>query len=214
MSEKASRRRWGRSWALKKSARQWRGCRGEKMWAHRALTGGCTSAAVGSRRVWLPHQCSSGRYLPEVTSDFSGSHGYLNLLIFHSLTRAVLLLLTVSSMNSRISSGDSFLWSFFWFSDSAPFSAHRSPFRSAIPGLSRPLPTSLYHLHWPFYPYDFPWDLNSPLALPRFLALLMDPSAMIIPSLCLPVLCTVHGSEYRFVRNVSANYRGCKGRSG
>ena len=45
---------------------------------------------VGSRHVWLPHQCSSGRYLPEVTSDFSGSHGYLNLFIFHSLTRAVI----------------------------------------------------------------------------------------------------------------------------
>lgn len=57
------------------------------------------------------------------------------------------------------------------------------------------------------------WDLNLSLALTLFPTLLMVPSAMIIPSLCLPVLCAMHGSEYRFVLNVSANYRSCKGHS-
>lgn len=58
---------------------------------------------------------------------------------------------------------------------------------------------------------DFHWDLNLSLALPLSWTLPVVPSAVIIPSLCLPILCALHESESRFVWNMSANYRSCKG---
>ena len=54
------------------------------------MTAGCSSATVGHLHVRRPHQCSSGRCLPEAAGDFAGSSGYLNLFIFHSLRKAVI----------------------------------------------------------------------------------------------------------------------------
>lgn len=84
-------------------------------WVHRGVRVGCTPATVGGLHALLLLQCSSGRCLPKVTSDFLGSSSDLNLFIFHILTRAVIAAThsLVHELLYLLTSGDSFLWSFF-----------------------------------------------------------------------------------------------------